>query len=112
MIEGIGIALKTYYDTATEAKQVLETAMKEIGENYIGAKYAELVGQAKDAFNTTMDECRTENYNACIAVLDEVSASAKKVVEIPFFRKYAFAILFKFFIYIIPFLIEPNHACA
>ena len=83
MIEGIGIALKSYYDTVTTAKSVLEKAMEQIRENYIGATLAEKTKEAQDTFNTTMNECKDNNYNACVAVLDEVHANALKVVEMP-----------------------------
>lgn len=83
MLEGIGIALKTYYDTASGAKNILESAIAQVNANYIGAMLAEKTKEAKDIYNSTLDESRSANYDACIAVLDDVAGQAKKVVENP-----------------------------
>lgn len=81
MLEEIGIALASYYDTVTGAKSMLESATNQIKENYIGALYAEKNKEAQDIYNTTVQESRETNYNACLAVLDDVSNKAQNVVE-------------------------------
>lgn len=83
MIEGIGIALKAHYDTANGAKNILESAITQINNNYIGAMLAEKTKEAKEIYNSTLADSRQTNYEACIAILDEVANQAKKVVEQP-----------------------------
>ncbi|MBR4435139.1 MAG: hypothetical protein IKS90_03470 [Clostridia bacterium] len=83
MIEGIGIALQSYHDTAISAKAILESAIAQINANYIGAMLAEKTKEAKEIYNSTLAESRTENYDACLAILDEVAGQAKKIVEQP-----------------------------
>lgn len=83
MIEGIGIALKSYYDTANGAKDILESAIAQINNNYIGAMLAEKTKEAKEIYNNTLADSRQTNYEACLAILDEVAGQARKVVEQP-----------------------------
>lgn len=83
MLEGIGIALKAHYDTASGAKDILESALTQIKTNYIGAMLAEKTKGAKDIYNNTLADSRSANYDACIAILDEVASQARKVVETP-----------------------------
>lgn len=83
MIEGIGIALKAHYDTANKAKEILENAIAQINANYIGAMLAEKTKEAKEIYNSTLADSRNTNYDACLAILDEIADQAKKVVEVP-----------------------------
>ena len=83
MIEGITIALQSYYDTASGAKDILESAVAQIKNNYIGAMLAEKMKEAQEIYNNTLAESRTANFNACVQILDEVANQAKKVVENP-----------------------------
>ena len=83
MIEGIGISLKNFYDTANNAKAILESAMDQIKANFIGAMLAEKTKEARETFNNTMSEIRNSNFDASVAILDEVLANAHKVVEMP-----------------------------
>lgn len=81
MIEGIKIALKSYYDTVTSAKGILESAMKQIKENYIGAVFAEKTKEAKDIYNNTIQKSRQTNYDSCLVILGNAADQARKVVE-------------------------------
>ena len=83
MLEGITIALKTHYDTAIEAQEILEDAIAKIGEKYISAKYAEMTGEAKDIYNKALDESRQKNYDTCIQILDQIKEQAEQVVSVP-----------------------------
>lgn len=83
MLEGITIALQSYYDTASGAKDILESAVAQIKNNYIGAMLAEKMKEAQEIYNNTLAESRTANFNACVQILDEVANQAKKVVENP-----------------------------
>lgn len=83
MIEGIGIALQSHYDTANGAKAILENAVAQIKANYIGAMLAEKMKEVQVGYNNTMQESRTTNFNACVAILDQVQEQARKVVESP-----------------------------
>ncbi len=83
MIEGITIALQSYYDTASSAKAILEDAITQIKNNYIGLMLTEKIGEAQDIYNTTLNESRQENYNVCLEILGGVSDQVKKVLEVP-----------------------------
>lgn len=83
MLEGIGIALRTHYDTANGAKNILENAVAQIKANYIGAMLAEKMNEVQAVYNNTMQESKDSNYNACIAILDQIQEQARKVVENP-----------------------------
>lgn len=83
MIEGIGIALQTHYDTANGAKDILEKAVAHIKANYIGAMLAEKMNEVQAVYNNAVQESRNSNYNACVVILDQVQERTRKVVENP-----------------------------
>lgn len=83
MLEGITIALQSYYDTVSGAKAILESAVAQINANYIGAMLAEKMKEAQEIYNNTLAESRKTNFDACIAILDDVASQARKVVENP-----------------------------
>lgn len=83
MLEGIGIALRTHYDTANGAKDILKKAVAQIKANYIGAMLAEKMNEVQAVYNNTMQESKDSNYNACIAILDQIQEQARKVIETP-----------------------------
>lgn len=82
MLEGITVALQSYYDTANGAKNILESAVAQIKANYIGAMLAEKMKEAQEIYNNTLAESRKTNFDACIAILDDVANQARKVVEV------------------------------
>lgn len=83
MLEGITVALQSYYDTATSAKGILESAMEQIKTNYIGATLAEKTKEVQDAYNDTMKESRETNYSACVEILENIRSQVKQFVETP-----------------------------
>lgn len=82
MLEGITVALQSYYDTANGAKNILESAVAQIKANYIGAMLAEKMKEAQEIYNNTLAESRKTNFDACIEILDDVANQARKVVEV------------------------------
>lgn len=82
MLEGITVALQSYYDTANGAKNILESAVAQIKSNYIGAMLAEKMKEAQEIYNNTLAESRKTNFDACVAILDDVANQARKVVEV------------------------------
>ena len=82
MLEGISVALKSHYDTANGAKNILESAVAQIKANYIGAMLAEKMKEAQEIYNNTLAESRKANFDACIEILDDVANQARKVVEV------------------------------
>jgi len=83
MLEGITVALQSYYDTATSAKNILESALVQIRENYIGATLAEKTKEIQTVYNDTLKESREKNFNACVEILDGIDAKVQEIVKVP-----------------------------
>ena len=83
MLEGITVALQSYYDTATSAKNILDNALVQVRENYIGASLAEKTKEVQDVYNQTLDESRKTNYDACMEVLNGVEERVQEIVKVP-----------------------------
>lgn len=83
MIEGIGIALQSYFNDVNNAKEYLERETARIKENCVGASYAENIGIVQNNYNNALEKSRTDNYGACVSILDTVKQDAKNFVAQP-----------------------------
>lgn len=83
MLEKISMALETFASIYEGATKVFDDAKKDLHENYKGNLFADKMKEAKDLYEKTVDDSRSEQWNICVSILDQVRAKAKEVITKP-----------------------------